>query len=71
MTFKQLFFRHYDKKVTTGILSFSKTGISKEMFTAICSQEGYLPTEDEARAIAIGLALSEDEERELIESLRL
>ncbi len=41
MTFKQLFFRHYDRKVSSGEMSFSQTGIGKTDFTRLCTEENF------------------------------
>lgn len=41
MTFKQLFFKHYDRKVSSGEMSFSQTGISKNDFTRVCTEEDF------------------------------
>lgn len=42
MNFKQCFFRIYDKKIASGEISFSKTGISKDAFTLLCTEPGYV-----------------------------
>ena len=42
MNFKQCFFRIYDKKIASGEISFSKTGISKDAFTALCTEPGFV-----------------------------
>lgn len=42
MNFKQCFFRIYDKKIASGEVSFSRTGISKDAFTALCTEPGFV-----------------------------
>lgn len=42
MNFKQCFFRIYDKKIASGEITFSKTGISKAAFTALCTEPDFV-----------------------------
>lgn len=42
MNFKQCFFRIYDKKIASGEITFSKTGISKAAFTALCTETDFV-----------------------------
>ena len=42
MNFKQCFFRIYDKKIASGEVTFSKTGISKAAFTALCTEADFV-----------------------------
>ena len=41
MNFKQCFFRIYDKKIASGEITFSRTGISKDQFTALCTEPDF------------------------------
>ena len=42
MNFKQCFFRIYDKKIASGEVSFSRTGITKDQFTALCTEPDFV-----------------------------
>ena len=42
MNFKQCFFRIYDKKIASGEITFSKSGISKAAFTALCTEPDFV-----------------------------
>ena len=42
MNFKQCFLRIYDKKIASGEITFSKTGISKAAFTALCTETDFV-----------------------------
>ena len=42
MNFKQCFFRIYDKKIASGEITFSRTGISKDQFTALCTEPDFV-----------------------------
>ena len=41
MNFKRCFFRIYDKKIASGEITFSRTGISKDQFTALCTEPDF------------------------------
>ena len=42
MNFKQCFFRIYDKKIASGEVTFSRTGITKDQFTALCTEPDFV-----------------------------
>ena len=42
MNFKQCFFRIYDKKIASGEITFSQSGISKAAFTALCTEPDFV-----------------------------
>ena len=41
ITFKNLFFRYYDRKIADGTITFSKLGITKTDFTRLCVEEDF------------------------------
>lgn len=41
MNFKQLFFRIYDRKIASGEITFSRSGIKKDDFTRLCTRKFY------------------------------
>lgn len=65
MTFKQLFFRHYDRKVSSGEMSFSQTGISKTDFTRLCTEENFAFDKESLTLICQRMHLTEEEQAEL------
>lgn len=67
-TFKQVFFRIYDRKIASGEITFSRSGISKNDFTRLCTEDGFIPTEEALMEMCEGMLLSEDERRELLEA---
>ena len=42
MTFKNIFFRLYDRKISDGTITFSQLGISKMDFTRLCMEENFV-----------------------------
>ena len=41
LTFKKLFFRLYDRKISSGEVSFSQLGIGKSDFTRLCTEDNF------------------------------
>ena len=68
--FKILFFRHYDRKIAEGSITFSKLGISKDEFTKLCTEEGYVPDEEMVRSVWTEMKLTEEETKEMILTAR-
>ena len=68
VTFKQLFFRYYDKKVTSGEISFSRTGIRKDEFTRLCTEEDFVFDRQTLEQICTRMNLTEEETQELFEA---
>jgi len=66
VTFKQLFFRYYDRTVGIGLLSFTQLGVSKSDFTRLCTEEGFV-MDDETIVRACGnMKLTDGETEELL-----
>ena len=65
ITFKNLFFRYYDRKIAYGNITFSKLGITKTDFTRLCVEEDFLFDEDTLIKICNLMKLTEEEETEL------
>lgn len=65
MTFKQLFFRHYDRKVSSGEMSFSQTGISKNDFTRVCTEEDFAFDRQTLSLICDRMGLTDEERADL------
>lgn len=66
ITFKNLFFRYYDRKIADGTITFSKLGITKTDFTRLCVEEDFLFDEDTLIKICNLMKLTEEEETELL-----
>ncbi len=65
MTFKQLFFKHYDRKVSSGEMSFSQTGISKNDFTRVCTEEDFAFDRQSLSLICDRMEITGEEREEL------
>ena len=68
MTFKQLFFRMYDRTIASGAMSFGQTGIRKEDFTRLCTEEDFVFSQESLAAICERMAVSETEKAALFEA---
>lgn len=66
MTFKQIFFRIYDRKIAAGEITFSQTGIGKEEFTRLCTEADYVFASDTIEKIGTTMNLTEDEKAQLL-----
>ncbi len=66
--FKIIFFRHYDRKIAEGSITFSRLGISKTEFTKLCTEEDYVPEEPMVLALCTAMGLSEEETIEMLEA---
>lgn len=66
VTFKQLFFRYYDRTVGFGLLSFTQLGVSKGDFTRLCTEDGFV-MDDETIVRACGnMKLTAEETDEML-----
>lgn len=70
MNFKQIFFRIYDRKIASGEITFSKTGINKNDFTRLCTEEGYTFDVETIQKLAVTMRLTEEEETALLEAAK-
>ncbi len=67
VTFKNLFFRFYDRKICDGTITFSQLGISKSDFTKLCVEDNFVFDEETLIRICKIMKLTEDEEAELLD----
>lgn len=67
-SFKRLFFRLYDRKISDGTITFSKLGISKTDFTRLCTEEDFVFSEETVLRISRVMNLSREEEEELLKA---
>ena len=68
MNFKQLFFRLYDRKIASGEITFSRTGINKNDFTRLCTEEGYVFDNETIEKISVTMHLTEEEKKQIFEA---
>lgn len=68
MNFKQIFFRIYDRKIASGEITFSKSGIKKDDFTRLCTEEGFVLSREAIDLIAVNMKLTEEEKSQLLEA---
>ena len=66
LTFKQVFFRIYDRKIASGEITFSRSGISKDNFTRLCTEDGFVPGEEALARMCEGMLLTDEEREELL-----
>lgn len=66
MTFKQIFFRIYDRKIGNGEITFNQTGISKSDFTRLCTEENFVFDRQTIEQLTTTMGLTEDEKEQLI-----
>ncbi|MGF6375819.1 uncharacterized protein (DUF1810 family) [Clostridiales Family XIII bacterium PM5-7] len=66
--FKQIFFRIYDRKIASGEITFSKTGIDRNDFTRLCTEDGFTLDKETIEKIAVTMNLSEEEKNQLLEA---
>ncbi|MEG0829787.1 MAG: hypothetical protein RSD88_04775 [Anaerovoracaceae bacterium] len=66
--FGKVFFRLYDKKIASGEITFSKTGMKRDDFTKICIQKDFIPDEGEVRKLCETMRLTEEEAADLLKS---
>lgn len=69
-TFATVFFRIYDRKILSGEITFSQTGITKEDFTRICTDKTFIPPRAELERMCRTMKLNEEESRQLLQFAR-
>ncbi|MBQ9960323.1 MAG: hypothetical protein IJP00_00280 [Firmicutes bacterium] len=66
VTFKQLFFRYYDRTVGYGLLSFTQLGVSKNDFTRLCTEDGFVMDDETITRACNNMKLTEEETAEIL-----
>ena len=69
MTFKQAFFKIYDRKINAGEITFSQTGKKTDDFTRLCTEEGFVFDEETLEKISVTMKLTEAEKTMLSDTL--
>ena len=60
-SFRVLFFRHYDRRIADGTITFSKIGISKNDFTRLCTEADFVPDMESVERACRAMKLTEEE----------
>ena len=60
-SFRVLFFRHYDRKIADGTITFSQVGISKNDFTKLCTEADFVPDMESVERACKAMKLTEEE----------
>jgi len=68
VSFKNLFFRYYDRKICDGSITFSQLGISKMDFTRICTEDDFVFDQETLTRICNVMNLTEEEKLEFFEA---
>lgn len=68
MTFRQEFFRLYDRAISNGICSFMQTGIKKDDFTKLCTDPDFILDDDSIERACVAMKAG-DEKKELLLAL--
>ena len=61
ISFKNLFFRYYDRKICDGSITFSQLGISKTDFVRLCTEENFVFDQETLTRICNVMKLSDEE----------
>lgn len=68
MNFKQAFFKIYDRKIASGEITFSQSGIRKDDFTRLCTEPGFVLEQEVLNMLAVTMKLTEEEQQLLAET---
>lgn len=70
-SFRVLFFRHYDRKIADGTVTFSQIGISKNDFTRLCTEADFVPDMESVERACRAMKLTEEEIAAMLEAAAL
>ena len=65
-TFAQKFLKIYDRKILSGEITFSQSGINKSNFTRLCIDPEYVMPRDEILLVSEKMHLTEEEKESLL-----
>jgi hypothetical protein len=65
-TFAQKFLRIYDRKILSGEITFSTSGINKNNFTRLCIDPEYVMTREEILLCSEKMHMTEEEKESLL-----
>ncbi len=69
-TFAQEFMRIYDRKIASGEITFSRSGITAGDFTALCMNGQYVIPEDRLQVVFDKMRMTEEERQRLLACAR-
>ena len=61
ISFKNLFFRYYDRKICDGSITFSQLGISKMDFTRLCTEDDFVLDQETLERVCTVMKLTKEE----------
>ena len=65
-TFAQKFLKIYDRKILSGEITFSQSGINKSNFTRLCIDPEYVMPREEILLVSEKMHLTEEEKESLL-----
>lgn len=68
ISFKNLFFRYYDRKICDGSITFSQLGVSKMDFTRLCTEDDFVLDPETLERVCIVMKLTEEEKEAFYEA---
>ena len=68
-TFAQEFMKIYDRKIASGEITFSRSGITAGDFTALCMNGDYVIPEERLQVVFERMDLSQEERERLLQYL--
>lgn len=69
-TFAQEFMKIYDRKIQSGEITFSRSGITAGDFTALCINGDYVIPEERLKIVFERMSLNEEERERLLAYVR-
>ena len=66
LTFAQFFLRIYDRKILSGEITFSTSGINKNNFTRLCIDPEYVMPREEILLVCEKMHMTEEEKDALL-----
>ena len=70
LTFAQYFLRIYDRKILSGEITFSTSGINKSNFTRLCIDPEYVMPQEEILTVCEKMHLTEEEKEVLLSYMK-
>lgn len=68
ISFKNLFFRYYDRKICDGSITFSQLGISKMDFTRLCTEDDFVLDPETLDRVCAVMKLTDEEKAAFYEA---
>ena len=68
ISFKNLFFRYYDRKICDGSITFSQLGISKMDFTRLCTEDDFVLDPETLDRVCTVMKLTDEEKAAFYEA---